>query len=457
MLAEDVIDPVLSDLALALTAGVQQGVAVDIGALLGHPEAQDQQHRKDRHADVPGLDHEPAPGVDGGDKVPVLGLLHGLGGKDEQAGHQGKDGDEAEADGLDEHQAQVKADAELHKHHGSQAGDRREAAGSDGRDGRGQGGDAGAAVVVRVLPVLQEAVEQNNGVVDGQGQLKDHGHGVGDKRDLSQQEIGAFVEQRRRAKGNEQHGDLCEGVGGQRQHQDDDDDGDGENDVHLAGQGVGLGVTHAAVDVHVIGGEDLFDLVHGIEADLVILFPGKGDVDEAVRSLEVFGDVLRCLRGVLVVAGGIGVGLHGVLAEGGAGHAVDAFDLVGQVRADIIGRVCDHDAGGAVSRQLVVHDGQAPARLGTGGEVIGQVVADLDPPAGNGAEDHGAEIEKEDQVAPVHDGGGQLFKKRRPVGFFAHRSTSCGVWECLVHSKKAFLSGYDGRGGQGKRQMPHCC
>ncbi len=133
---------------------MQLGVAVNVGALVGHPQAQEQQHGKDGHADIPGLDYELAPGINGRNKVPVLGLFHGLGRKDEQAGHQGKDGNEAEADGLDEHQAQVKADAELHEHHGGQAGNGGQAAGRNGGDGRGQGGDAGAPVVVRVLPVL---------------------------------------------------------------------------------------------------------------------------------------------------------------------------------------------------------------------------------------------------------------------------------------------------------------
>ncbi len=292
-------------------------------------------------------------------------------------------------------------------------------------------------------------MEQNNGVVNGQGQLQDHGHGVGDERNFSQQEVGAQIQQRRRAEGDEQHGDLGEGVGGQGQHQDDNDNGDGKNDFHLSGQRVGLGVAHAAVDVYIIGGEDLLDLVHGVEADLVILFPREGHVDEAVGAFEVFGDVLRRLRLVLVV--GV-AGRGGVLAEGGGGHAVDAFELVGQVRADVIGRVRNHDAGGAVGDQLIVHDGQALPRLGVGGQVVGQVVADLDPPAGNRAEDHGAEIEKEDQVAPVHDDGGQLFKKRRPVGLFAHSSTSCRILGLKDFSllKKAFLSGYDGRGEEAR-------
>ena len=332
--AEAVVDGLLGDLALALAAGPQLGLAVDIGALVGHPEPQHQQHGKDRHAHIPGLHHQPAPGLDGGDEAPVLGLLHGPGKQDQQPRHEGKDRQQAEADGLDEHQAHVEADLKLHEHHGRQARDGGQAAGGNGGDGRRQGGDAGAAVVVGVLPGLQEAVQQDDGIVDGQGQLEDHRHRVGDKGDLPQQEVGPHVQQGRRAEGEHQHRDLGVGMGRKAQHQDDDHHGHRQDDPHLLFQVRRLGRPHGGVHIGVVGLQQGSDLLHGLLAHRVVLFPVKGHGDEGVGPLEIFLDVLRGLFLPVLLA-----------AKGGAGHARDPFKLFGQISGRVIGRVGHHHPG----------------------------------------------------------------------------------------------------------------
>ena len=46
-----------------------------------------------------------------------------------------------------------------------------------------------------VLPLLQEAVQHDDGIVDGQSQLEHHRHRVGDKGDLSEDEVRAQIQQ----------------------------------------------------------------------------------------------------------------------------------------------------------------------------------------------------------------------------------------------------------------------
>ena len=293
--AEGLVDLLLGDLGLVLPGGLDLAVAVDIGTLVGQQKARRDGRRKQGHPHIAQLQGKPAPAVDPGNKAAVLRSGHGLGKEHQQARHQGKDRKHAEQNGLDEHDAHVKADAELHEHHGGQAGDGGEAAGGDGGNGGADCRDAGLPVP-GIFPLLQKAVEHDDGVVDGQGQLQHHGHRVGHEGDLSEDKIGAQVQHRRRDKGEQQHRDLRVGAGGQQQHQHNDHRRHRQNDPHLTGQGVCLGAAHGAVDVAVIGREQLPDGGQGGKADLVVLLPVKGHGDQGVRPLEILRDVLRRLR-----------------------------------------------------------------------------------------------------------------------------------------------------------------
>ena len=222
-------------------------------------------------------------------------LFHGLGKEHQQARHQSKNGQHAEQNGFDENDSHVKPDLELHEHHGGQTGDGGEAAGGDGGDGGADRRNAGLPVP-GVLPLLQEAVEHDDGVVDGQGQLQHHGHRVGHEGDLPEDKIGAQVQHRRRDKGEQQHRDLRVGAGGEQQHRHDDHRCHCQNDAHLTGQGVRLGAADGAVDVVVVRLQQLPDGGQRGNADLVRLLHVKGHGDQGVRPLEVLCDVLRRLR-----------------------------------------------------------------------------------------------------------------------------------------------------------------
>ena len=118
--AEGLVDPCLGDLGLVLPGGLDLAVAVDIGALVGQQEARHDGHHEQRHPHIAQLQGELSPAVDPGDEAAVPGLCHGLGKEHQKSRHQGEYREHTEQDGLDEHHAHVKADPELHEHHGGQ-------------------------------------------------------------------------------------------------------------------------------------------------------------------------------------------------------------------------------------------------------------------------------------------------------------------------------------------------
>ena len=200
-------------------------VAIHIGALVGEEEASHHAHDEYGNAHMTqGID-QLAPVVDLGDEVLVPGALHRLGKQHQQSRHQGKHGKHTQQNGLDQHQSQIEADAELHEHHGGQTGNGSQAAGGDRGNGGADSDDAGRPVIRGVFPLFQKAVKQDDGVVDGQRKLEHHCHRVGHEGDLAEDEVGALVQQRRRYKGQQQHRHLGVGTGSQQQHQHDDQRG----------------------------------------------------------------------------------------------------------------------------------------------------------------------------------------------------------------------------------------
>ena len=118
--AEGLVDLFLGNLGLVLPGGLNLAVAVDIGTLVGQQKARRDGHREQGNPHIAQFQGKLAPAVDLGDKAAMLSLCHGFGKEHEQTRHQGKDREHAEQDGLDEHDAHIKADAELHEHHGGQ-------------------------------------------------------------------------------------------------------------------------------------------------------------------------------------------------------------------------------------------------------------------------------------------------------------------------------------------------
>ena len=113
--------PVGGGLVLIAPLGHHRVVPIHIGALVGQHKTAHNTHRKHRYAHQPQMIHQLAPPVDLGDKILVAGALHSLREQHQQAGHQGEYGQHTQQNGLDKHQPQIEADAELHEHHGGQA------------------------------------------------------------------------------------------------------------------------------------------------------------------------------------------------------------------------------------------------------------------------------------------------------------------------------------------------
>ena len=206
--------------------------------------------------------------------------------------HQGEHAEKAQHDGLHQNYAQVPADAELHEAHGSQTGDGGERAAGDLRDGLAQGGHHGLPGL-QALPLLGVAVAEDNGIVDGQGQLEHHGHGVGDEGDLPEEEVGPLVHQRRHAEGENHHRDLHIGLGGEEQHQEDDHHGDDHDHLHLGGQAVGGGVAGVTGDVDIVALQEGFDLLQGRQAHWVLGGAVVGDGKQGRAVLVVVRAVVE--------------------------------------------------------------------------------------------------------------------------------------------------------------------
>ena len=414
--AEGVVHPVLRRLVLIAPHGHHGVVPVHIGAAVGQHKAPHHTQDKDGHPHIPQGIYQLAPAVDLGDEILVAGTLHGLGKQHQQAGHQGKHRQHAQEDRLDQHQAQIEADAELHEHHGGQTGDGGQAAGRDRGDRRADGDDAGRAVVRGVLPLLQEAVQQDDGVVDGQGQLQDHGHRVGDEGDLPKDKVGALVQHGRRNKGDQQHGHLGIGPGGEQQHNDDNDGGHRQNDPHLAVQRLRLGVAHVGGDGGVIGLQQLLYRRQAVLGCLVVRLPPEGHGDQGVRPLHIV------LHGLVGGGGQGGLVLPFVrVPEVHRGHPLRVLQPVGQLPGRVIGHVGDDDPGGGIGLHLIFHQGQAPAGLCALRQVLRQVVAHPHPALGEYAGDDGNDIEEKDQIPFVHDKRSQLVKKAVLLRLIAHK------------------------------------
>ena len=287
----------------------------------------------------------------------------------QQTGHQRKDRQHTEQDGLDQHGSQVAADAKVHERQCGQAADGRQRRRGNLRDSLGKRGDTGFPHVERLV-LIAEAVAQDDGIVDSQRQLQNDRDRVGDEADGAAQEVGAHVQQRGGTEGHDEHRHLGIGAGGQRQYHHDNDGGDDDDNTHFRLQ-VGRGIiADLGVDRGVVAFQLGANLVHrGLSARVV---------DLAVKAdREQRG-------GILVVVGGL-VELDGV-------HAVDILELFFQLDGLVVGDVGHHDAGRAVGGEIVIHHGQALARLGRIRQIGGDIVLYLDPARGNGAENQRKDV-----------------------------------------------------------------
>ena len=354
--AEQLLDALVGDLVFVMADGVHRIVRIDVVDAAGEHEAQHEQNREHGRHHEARLIREAAEPADLRDEAAVVRPVDEAGEGHEQAGHQQEHRAQAQNDRLYHHDADVVAQPVLHEGQRQKAGHGREAAGGDLRNGlteRGNGRLARGLVFV----LLHVPVAEDDGVVDGHGELEDDGDGVGDERYLPHHVVRAHVQQCRRAEGYQQHRNFGVGFRGEQQHDDDYERRDAVNDEQLAVDYRFEGVADLGVDVEVVDAEHVAQGVHGEDADLVIVFAVKGDGKERGGLVVMLRTVVK--RDLL-----------------DAGHALDiGADLLRL----LVAHVLDDDARGAEGRELIVHEFEADLRLGALRQVLGQAVADLHP------------------------------------------------------------------------------
>ena len=204
----------------------------------------------------------------------------------QQARHDNERREQREENGFDEAQRHIGAELELHEEHGNQTADGRERAGADLGDGLAQRHNDRLAQGQGAM-LLLEAVAKDDGVVDGERQLQDARHGIGDERDLAHHEVRALIEHERDHKGQNQDRHLAVGLGGEEQHGDNDDGDIDHNDADLVVDGLLLRVAEVGGDIEIVAGERVLDALERVETALVVLVVVKGDGEERADVVVV--------------------------------------------------------------------------------------------------------------------------------------------------------------------------
>ena len=275
---------------------------------------------------------------------------------------------------------------------------------------------------------------QDNRVVNGQGQLEHHRHRVRHKGDLTKDKIGALVQQRRQAKGHNQHWNLHVGVGGEQQHQQNDHHCDDHNHLHLCVQIGGSGVAHVTRDIDVVALQQVLYLLQPLQTNFVI------------------GGALICNGkqggSILVVVFGA-VKLHRF-------HPRNGFRLLGQLLRLIESDVVHHDPAGTEGDKLRLHGRQALPGLGTVGQIAGQIVVDRHPSAGKHAENCHADVNEIKRFSFVHNEGRYALHWALLFGIVRRLSPQTLHSPSKIVAITSLLSFIKGNQRQVNRQNPLC-
>ena len=248
--AEIVLNHVLGNLGFVELRRRQSAVTVSIGALIGEVEGKDNNHQEHNGNHMPGRIVDLAYNGDLGHKILVFCLVDQGSEQDQQARHNDEHRQQRKENGLDQINAHVGADLELHEHHGCQAADGSQGAGADFRNSLAEGYDSrlpdGKGLVLHLEPVAQ-----NYGVVQGQRQLQDTRHGVGYKGNGAEHEVAALVQDHGHHKGDQQHRHLTVGLGGQQQYANNDERHQNHNNLNFRLNGFLQGVAQLRGDVQI--------------------------------------------------------------------------------------------------------------------------------------------------------------------------------------------------------------
>ena len=347
-------------------------------------EGQRHDQQKDPHEAAARAHQKAAPGRDVRDQRAVRAAADGPREEQDQPRHQQKHGQKAAHDALRQHDAQVVAEAELHQHQRHETRDRRQGRGADLEDRLCQRLLEGLARGGKALALVLIAVREDDRVVDRERELHDHGDRVRDHRDLAEPEVRAHVQQRREDEDDEEDHDLEIAARGEQQDHRDDRRGDRDDAHHLARELLGIVLEVHRIGIAVVGREQRADLL-----------ARRGHARILVRRVE--GD--REERGGAGVVRVRGIEAHGE-------HVLIAADLPGQGLGPLIGQVRDHHVLGRAGDEVLLHDRDAAARLGVGGEEEGQVRVDLYAGKRQAAVYRRRDEQQHEKPPPFDDGGG---------------------------------------------------
>ena len=326
--------------------------AVNIAHAVGADARHDEHGREHQRHHAARPPRETADARDLRHEVAVLRLIHGRAELEQQPRHEQEHRQHADQDRLDEHDAEVAPEAELHERHGDEARNGRQARGADDGNGFFQRLDGCLAHRQRLMRLLV-AVAENDGVVHRHGQLQQDGHGVGHERDRAENEVRALVDERRREERDEQDGHLGIRRGREREHRDEDDRHDDEQAAHLAVDLIGDAVALGGINVRAAAVEQVAQGLHGLRARVRPLQIRQADAQQRAARI-----------------------VHRVRA---AVHPVDRADLLRRGRGGVRVRVAQEDLRRPVGLELLLHDVQPLPRLGISRQIGRNVVFDLHP------------------------------------------------------------------------------
>ncbi len=207
---------------------------MEVGAALGQIRRHGHQHHHNRHGHHQLLAHLREL-VERRNKVSVLGAVKHAQAQQNQARHKEHHREEREHDALRQNDAHVHADAEAHHREREEPEERYRRAGEHHRKAALHGVRHGCFGVGELALAAAERVQQHDGVVHGNRQLKDGAADLADEADLAHYQVRAHVQHDGHADDRKEYHRLEPGMRGQKQDQRDDEHADNQDERNFLG------------------------------------------------------------------------------------------------------------------------------------------------------------------------------------------------------------------------------
>ena len=234
--------------ALVRLAVAVEEVGPGLGEVAGHDQQQHEYERRYAYGDEESAEAAARP-----HELAVRGPVQQLHTGQGQGRQENHDGYVAEHDALDQVETEVRAYAEAHEHQRHEAEERRRRAGRDGGKALAYREAHGLGAVRHLLAVPPEAVEEEDCVVQTDGQLHYGTHALRHEAYLAEYGVRAHVYDDRDAYGHEEEEGAYPARGREQEykyrdrHHDDQDADDLADHVVLHARGVGRVAAHGPV------------------------------------------------------------------------------------------------------------------------------------------------------------------------------------------------------------------